>query len=586
MDHEAPIGVLGYDPDIMSPRGSVSVGVAAQPGGPSVSPLGPGAPTGKAAVGLELTAEDEALVARAAAILAHADMTEGERRVRLHVVRAALTGTVIRPTDDSPEMRNPAFWVLVNDRFVVAPGIAPVDAIADLWVLHGADGVPVPRIRCLKYTTLVLIQGIIRHFHDTENALGLEAINRLLGRRVIPEELPNRGDDVLWRRHFDSSRLLPGDQVWFDNPFFDRGRELLRQRFHQEALHAGAPPDAAQRAAIVRAEAMTAGEEGSNAFYLGEDRFILGADSLVRAFRGSARDAAVHRPAAHEMVFTRKIFSLARFREHMIADNFSAQACLRADADSVHPACFTIERVRAPLDPVHLLRFHASQTPEQELGSLISAMASANPPPRLDRRGQVLVPTFSAHYDWDEQQRVRLAIDAVMRADPDAIWWTLREHMDDERYVLTATRGRDVRNFTVGMLCGDLADARLCLCFTRRLPLVPGRLPATFQPEREFVRQESRWRAARMPLFAMQAALCEAAIREWDHVMKTEPGADGRSHRFSAEEKARYVVALREEIAEVTRTRRAACEEVVLPCLPAPVGWDGFDAELARESIV
>jgi hypothetical protein len=521
----------------------------------------------------------EFIIARARAILGREPISEGERQVRLHVVQAAVTGTVIRPSEDSPEMRNPAYWVLVNDRFVVAPGIAPVDAIADLWVVHGADGVPVPRIRCLKYTTLVLIQGFIRHFHDTGDARGLEAINQLVGRRVVPEELPNRGDGILWRRHFDPDHLLPGDQVWFDNPFFDRGRDLFRQRFLQEALHTGEQPDAAATRARLRAEAITAGEEGSNAFYLGDDRFILGADSLVRPFRGPLRSDAADSQPAHELVFARKIFSLDRFRAHMMEDNFSVQACLRAEADSVRPGCFTIERVRAPLDPAHLLRHHTLHPPEKHLVDLISAMASGNPPPELDHRGQVPGVVFAPDYDWGEQQRVRLAIDAVMRADPDAIWWHLRERMDDDRYVLTATRNSEVRNFTVGMICGDLADSRLCLCFIRRLPLVPGRYPANFHPEREFLRNEKTWRADRMPLFAMQSALCEAAIRDWDAIQETEPGEDGRSHRFSSEEKLRYVVALRAEMEELARTRCAACEEVILPHLPAPAGWDGFDAD-------
>jgi hypothetical protein len=130
------------------------------------------------------SADNETILARAAEILGGKEISGGERQVRLHVVRAAVTGTVIRPSDDSPEMRNPAYWILVNDCFVVAPGIAPVDAIADLWVLHGADGVPVPRIRCLKYTTLVLIQGLIQHFRDTKNLRGLEAINQLIGRKI------------------------------------------------------------------------------------------------------------------------------------------------------------------------------------------------------------------------------------------------------------------------------------------------------------------------------------------------------------------------------------------------------------------
>jgi hypothetical protein len=539
-------------------------------------------PGQRTAAGLPLTPENEAILARANAILCRREISDAERRVRLQVVRAALTGTVIRPSDESPEMRNPAYWLLDNDRFVVAPGMAPVDAIADLWIPHTTDGVPVPRIRCLKYTSLVLIQGIIQHFRETGDSRGLDALNQLIGRKVIPQDLPNRGDNILWSRHFDTTNLLPGDQVWFDNPFFDRGRELFRQRFHQDALHAGKSADQAEVAARERAEAVTAGEEGSNAFYLGDDSFILGADSLVRPYRGPLRRSSSECPVAHELVFTRKIYHLARFRQHMIDDNYSVQACMRADPESVNPGCFTIERVRAPIDPQHLLDYHSHHPPDRTFTDLIAAMASANPPPRIDQTANASVPVFAAHYDWNEQQRVRLAMDAVMRADPDAIWWHLWESAGDARYALTAARGTVVRNFTVGMWCGDLADARLCLCFVRRLPLVPGKLPASFHPEREFFLNETHWHANRMPLHAMQAALCEAAIRDWSSVRETEPGEDGRTHRFSAEEKSRYVAALRLEIAELARTRRAACEEVILPYLPAPPGWEGFDAQLAE----
>jgi hypothetical protein len=530
-----------------------------------------------------LTPENEAILARANAILCRGDISDAERQVRLQVVRAALTGTVIRPSDDSPEMRNPAYWILVNDRFIVAPGMAPVDAISDLWIHHTTGDVPVPRIRCLKYSSLVLIQGIIQHFRETGNTRGLEALNQLIGQKIIPQELPDRGDNILWRRHFDASNLLPGDQVWFDNPFFDLGRELFRQRFHQDALHAGKSVDEAEAAARVRAEAVTAGEEGSNAFYLGDDNFILGADSLVRPYRGPLSQSSIECPAAHELVFTRKIFSLARFRQHMMDDNYSVQACMRADSDTVNPGCFTIERVRAPIDPEYLLDYQALHPPDQTTNDLIAAMASANPPPLLDQAGNASAPVFAPHYEWNEQQRVRHALDAVMRADPDAIWWHLWESAADVRYALTASRGSVVRNFSVGMLCGDLADSRLCLCFVRRLPLVPGKLPASFHPEREFFLNETQWHANRMPLHAMQAALCEAAIRDWSSVRETEPGEDGRTHRFSSEEKSRYVAALRQEIAELARTGRAACEEVILPYLPAPPGWEGFDAERAGE---
>ena len=92
---------------------------------------------------LTLPADKLALLSDAKALLGkQKDISDDERQVRLQVVRAVITGTVIRPSDDSPEIRNPAYWVLRNDSFVIAPGVDPVDAIEDLWKLHGADGVP------------------------------------------------------------------------------------------------------------------------------------------------------------------------------------------------------------------------------------------------------------------------------------------------------------------------------------------------------------------------------------------------------------------------------------------------------------
>jgi hypothetical protein len=474
-------------------------------------------------------------------------------------------------------MRNPAYWVLKNDSFVIAPGVDPVDAIEDLWKLHGADGVPVPRIRCLKYTTLILIQGIIQHFRTTGNSAGIDAMNHFLANKVIPDDLPNKGYDILWKRHYETDRLLPGDQVWFDNPFFERGRDLFREQFQQDALHAGKDPEHAATWARLRAKAVTAGEEGSNAFYVGNDQFMLGADSLVTAFRGPLPSENSSPLVAHEQVFTQKLFSLERFREHMMEDNFSVQAVIRADSESVHPGCFSIERVRTPLESKYFLQYQASHPPVNEINSLISSITSSNSPPHIHLENEILQATFSPDYDWHEQERVRLALDAVIRTDADATWWSLHNNRNDDRYVLTATRGTDVRNFTLGMISGDLAHSRLCLPFTRRLPLVPGRLPEAFHPEREFLRHEKQWSRECMPLFAMQSALCTIAMKQWEHVVATEPGENGRSHQFSHEEKTNYVKALTEEIDELARTHRAAREATILPCRPAPVGWEGFD---------
>jgi hypothetical protein len=532
---------------------------------------------------LPLTSDQAQIITRAREILMKAGASEAEREVRLQVLKATLTGVVIRPDDDYPEMRNPKHWTLSNDEFVVTPTSTAVEAIADLWVVHENDGVPIPRIRCLQYTSLILIQGYIQYFRETGNTEGLSALNRLIGHRSILHALPNKGDDLLWARRLDSNHLLPGDQVWFDNPFFERGRELIRQEAYQQAIREGTPAEVAAASATAFTAALIAGEEGSNVFYLGDDKFIRGASSLSRLYRNSFQQRGTENVTPHEQVFTPKILTLTRFQEHMIDDNYTAQACLRANAGSIRPEDFKIERVRSPIDPKNLLRLYGSVAPRRSLQELIDAMASHNKPPRLMTVGDATIPLFDKDFDWSEQQRVRTAIDAVVRTRTDDLWWRLRASIGDKRYVLTATRGRIAKNFTVGALCADIVDSRLCLGFTSHLPSVPGRLPESFRPEQEYWQHEAEWARQRAPLYLMQAALCDSAMQQWETVQGTLPGSDGQAHRYTAAEKARYVAALKKEIADRNETRKAAYEEVVVPWLPAPSGWEGFDAERAKE---
>ena len=206
----------------------------------------------------------EPILACARELLKKAALSDAEREVRLQVLKATLTGTVIRPDDDYPEMRNPKHWTLSNDTFVVARESTPVEAIADLWVVHENDGVPIPRIRCNKYSSLILIQGYIQYFRETSNTAGLAALDRLLGHRNIPAGLPNGGEDLLWKRRLGSDSLLPGDQVWFDNPFFKRGRELIFEEYYQQAIHEGKSPEEAAASADASTESLIAGEEGSS----------------------------------------------------------------------------------------------------------------------------------------------------------------------------------------------------------------------------------------------------------------------------------------------------------------------------------
>ena len=204
----------------------------------------------------QLTADQQRIVARAREILKASGRSESEQAVRLQMVKAILTGYVIRPDDDYPEARNPKYWTLINDCFFVVPGKLPADAISDLWVVHDNDGTPIPRIRCFKYSTLVLIQGQIQNLRDTGNAAGLAALNRLMGNQLIPQGLPNGGDDLLWKRRAGNDNLLPGDQVWVDNPFYDRGRELIRKDYYRQEIRDGKAPDQAVVDAAASTEAL------------------------------------------------------------------------------------------------------------------------------------------------------------------------------------------------------------------------------------------------------------------------------------------------------------------------------------------
>ena len=55
----------------------------------------------------------------------------------------------------------------------------------------------------------------------------------------------------------------------------------------------------------------------------------------MRVLRPLARQRCISGAAVHEQVLTPKIFTLTRFQQHMIDDNYTAQACLRASPETV-----------------------------------------------------------------------------------------------------------------------------------------------------------------------------------------------------------------------------------------------------------
>ncbi len=335
--------------------------------------------------------------------------------MRLCAVEAAISGTVVGPDDDNPEVQNPKFWTLTEEGYVVSANSNAVEAIDDLWTVHQDDGVPVPRIWCYKYALLIMARAYVQHFHNTHGDAGLAAMNSLIGHRAFPGGVPNEGEGVLWKTRRGGADLLPGDQVWFENPYYARGRELIRQSAYAQALSDGRSAGQAAAIAEETADNAAAGEQGSNVFFLGENQVARGAISVVRAFGGGfpevnqggqshfRADASrpglkigtvplLPRPPACQQVYARKIFTIPRYQEHMIDDYYTVQACMEASPGTISPRDFQIKQVRSLVDPETLVRGLSQfspasprkwDCPPRDDDRLIDAMASRNPAPAL-----------------------------------------------------------------------------------------------------------------------------------------------------------------------------------------------------------
>ena len=354
----------------------------------------------RAAIGL--TPEQRRDLDSARKTLKQTSLSGAEQQVRLCLIEAAMAGTVAGPDEDNPEILNPRLWTLTEQGYVVAGNSTAVEAIDDLWTVHHDDGVPLPRVWCYKYSLLVMARAYIQYFHDAESAAGLAAMNSLIGHKAFPDGMPNEGEGVLWKTRRASADLLPGDQVWFENPYYVRGRELIRQTAYAEAVGDGHPVGEAAAIADETADNAAAGEQGSNVFYLGDNQVARGAFSVARASCGGRASPA------YEQVCTRKIFAIPRYQQHMVDDYYTVQACMEASPGSVSSGDFQIKRVRALLDPETLIRF-SSDKERLWLGRLIGAMASRNKAPALADFGNEQIPLFADDYDWAEQERVARA---------------------------------------------------------------------------------------------------------------------------------------------------------------------------------
>lgn len=175
-----------------------------------------------------------------------AGLSEAEIRFRLKVLENVHKGKVHFPNTKKKlfETRNSEFWKETGDGYV--PRGDASSAINDLW--KSKNG-----IQCYKYSSIIMLKSHL----DVADADRLKELNRMFKDKVLPNDLESEGNGVFYENltpkngdTFGVDELLPGDQIWFENPYFER---LKPERQDDEDF---------------------TGEQGSNIFYAGNGKVI------------------------------------------------------------------------------------------------------------------------------------------------------------------------------------------------------------------------------------------------------------------------------------------------------------------------
>jgi hypothetical protein len=162
-------------------------------------------------------------------------LSDKEVAIRVKIVENVATLKAYYPHADGgrPEYRNPKHWKLNHDGSYIPVG-KPSEAICDLWQTESG-------IRCAKLSALVMLKAVI----DVADAKRRAELDTMLQDKVIPNELPKKGMGTFFAKPtpkhgtiFETAELLPGDEVWFENPYFDRLSGSLKRRYiGQEGHH-------------------------------------------------------------------------------------------------------------------------------------------------------------------------------------------------------------------------------------------------------------------------------------------------------------------------------------------------------------
>lgn len=217
---------------------------------------------------------------------------------------------------------------------------------------------------------------------------------------------------------------------------------------------------------------------------------------------------------------------------------------------------------------------------------MIDAMASRNKAPKIVRTSdnyQALA-LFSPDFDWSDQERVQKAVKAAREDKSDEMWWELRKHIGDNRYALTVDFdvSTEIWNLSVGDFCSSITEADLKEAYARHLPKVSGEMPFIFSILDE--KNMKKWKDR--PLYQLQVEVCEEAVRQIASIKATSDlhGGDYKSpsHTLTAQEKARFTEAVKKQIEELKRTKKAVTAANISIHGFGFRGFDRFDAKGAK----
>jgi hypothetical protein len=228
----------------------------AQPSGRRIATEAFGTESGLAPSGLApRPLNDDDLKNAKEELKAKKNITEEEVNLRLQILKNAARGIVDVPHGNKDQIRNPKYWKDPGGESPYVPfrGLAR-QAVKDLWnPLDDDTGLAkgyTEKILCTKLVGLTILKSYIDLAEARKDEASLKALDKAIEGKVLPDLDKPIAEEHESTAGYKPEELLPGDQVWFANPYYG----LLTPELQKKDAYLG--------------------EEGSNTFYIGKKLFI------------------------------------------------------------------------------------------------------------------------------------------------------------------------------------------------------------------------------------------------------------------------------------------------------------------------